>query len=116
MAEIARGGLLAPGLEKMRLLGPTDRSSPRPGDLSFKRWAPNRGLAIDIAVICPLAQSNINAEEPCESYARLQKHARYDASFANSDYDFVAMVSKTSGALNDKGLNVLKQILRCASK
>ena len=54
IAEFARVGLLAPDLEKMGLLGPTDRSQRRPGDISFKRWAPNRGLAIDVAVICPV--------------------------------------------------------------
>ena len=39
VAEFAKKGLLSPDLEKQGLLGPTD-----------KRWAPNRGLAIDIAV------------------------------------------------------------------
>src|SRR6476646_490203 len=100
----------------MGLLGPTDRSSRRPGDVSFKRWAPNRGLAIDVALICPVAASHVNEEEPCESYARLHKHARYDEGFQGSDYDFAAMVFETSGAMNEEGLQVLKQILRCASK
>ena len=36
-------------------------------------------------------------------------------SFADSNYDFVAMVFE-SGAVNAEGLQVLKQILRCASK
>jgi len=49
IAEFARVGLLSPELEKLGLLGPTERSSRRPGDVSFKRWAPNRGLAIDVA-------------------------------------------------------------------
>ena len=116
IAEFSRVGLLAPELEKLGLLGPTDRSSRRPGDISFKRWAPNRGLAIDVAVICPVAASHLHEEEPCESYARLHKHARYDGGFKGSDYDFVAMVFETSGALNWEGLEVLRQILRCASK
>ena len=84
--------------------------------MSFKNWAPHRGLAVDIAVICPLAASHLREEEPCESYGVLHKHARYDASFKDSDYDFVAMVFETSGAVNVEGLNVLKQIFRCASK
>ena len=109
-------GLLSPELEKMGILGPTDRSSRRPGDVSFKSWAPNRGLAIDVAVICPLAASHLLEDEPCESYAVRHKYARYDASFRGSDYDFAAMVFETSGALNAEGLQVLKQIFRCASK
>ena len=84
--------------------------------MSFKSWAPNRGLAIDVAVICPLAASHLSQEEPCEDYAALHKHARYDESFKESDYDFVALVFETSGAVNSEGLKVLKQIFRCASK
>ena len=91
IAQIAEVGLLSPELEKMGILGPTDRSRRRPGDVSFKSWAPNRGLAIDVAVICPLVASHLNQEEPCEDYAVLHKHARYDASFVDSNYDFVAM-------------------------
>ena len=109
-------GLLTPELEKLGILGPTDRSKRRPGDVSFKRWSPGRGLAIDVAVICPLAASHIREEDPCESYAILHKHARYDESFKDSDYDFVAMVFETSGAVNAEGENILKQIFRCASK
>ena len=109
-------GLLSPELEKLGILGPTDRSKRRPGDVSFKSWSSGRGLAVDVAVICPLAASHIREEEPCESYAILHKHARYDESFKDSDYDFVAMVFETSGAVNAEGLNILKQIFRCASK
>ena len=89
-------GLLTPELEKLGILGPTDRSKRRPGDVSFKRWSPGRGLAIDVAVICPLAASHIREEDPCESYSILHKHARYDESFKDSDYDFVAMEFETS--------------------
>ena len=91
-------------MEKLGILGPTDRSSRRPGDVSFKSWAPHRGLAVDVAVICPLAASYLHEEEPCESYALLHKHARYDKSFRDSDYDFAAMVFETSGAVNEEGL------------
>ena len=69
-----------------------------------------------MAVICPVAASHVREEEPCESYARLHKHARYDEGFQGSDYDFVPMVFATSGSMNQEGLVVLKQILRCASK
>ena len=85
----------------------------RPGDVSFSRWANNRGLAIDVAVICPTA---VHEADPCENYARLHKHARYDEGFQSFDYDFVAMVFETTGGINDEGKDVLRQILRCASK
>jgi hypothetical protein len=99
--QFADMGLLSPELEKLGILGVTDRSRRRPGDVSFKSWAPHRGLAIDVAVICPLAASHLNQEEPCEDYAvLLHKHARYDESFKGSDYDFAAMVFETSGAVN----------------
>jgi hypothetical protein len=115
IVQFADMGLL-PEMEKLGILGPTDRSRRRPGDVSFKSWAPHRGLAIDVAVICPLAASHLDEDEPCEDYAVRHKHARYDASFGDSDYDFVAMVFETSGALNVEGLAVIKQIFRCASK
>ena len=101
---------------RMGILGPTDRSRRRPGDVSFKSWAPHRGLAIDVAVIRPLAASHLDEAEPCEEYAIRHKHALYDASFVGSHYDFAAMVFETSGALNAEGLAVIKQIFRCASK
>jgi hypothetical protein len=116
IAHFADVGLLSPEMEKLGILGPTDRSRRRPGDVSFKSWAPNRGLAVDVAVICPLAASHLNEVEPCESYAVLHKYARYEEGFKGSDYDFVAMVFETSGAVNADGLAVLKQIFRCASK
>ena len=114
--QIADQGLLSPELEKLGILGVTDRSSRRPGDVSFKSWAPNRGLAIDVAVICPLAAAHLKETEPCEDYATHHKHARYDESFKSSDYDFVPVVFETSGAVNSEGLAVLKQIFRFASK
>ena len=41
---------------------------------------------------------------------------RDDASFIDSDYDFVPLVFETSGGVNSEGLEVLRQIFRCASK
>src|SRR5947209_2713909 len=64
-------------MEKLGLLGVTDRSRRRPGDVSIKSWSLHRGLAIDVAVICPLAASHLNTSEPCESYALHQKIERY---------------------------------------
>jgi hypothetical protein len=54
--------------------------------------------------------------EPCETYAKRQKHDLYDAAFRDSNYDFAAMVFETSGAVNEEGMNVLRQIIRFASK
>ena len=71
---------------------------------------------MDVAVICPLAASHVRENDPCESYAVRHKHARYDASFIDSDYDFVPLVFETSGGVNSEGLEVLRQIFRCASK
>ena len=82
----------------------------------FPLWRYGRGLAIDVAVICPTAASHIHQEHPCEVYAQNQKHDLYDAGFAGSNYDFAAMVFETSGALNSEGTDILKQIIRFASK
>ena len=69
-----------------------------------------------MAVICPLATSHLKEEVPCEQYAAVQKHGRYDAGFVDSHYDFAAMVFETSGAVNLEGRTILKQIIRYASK
>src|SRR5947209_8496541 len=114
--KLADTGLLAPELEKLGILGETDRSLRRPGDVSIKNWSLRRGLAIDVAVISPLAASHIGKEEPCEDYARNHKIARYAAAFVNSDYDFAPVIFETSGAVNKEGETVLKQIIRFASK
>ena len=79
-------------------------------------WQFNKGLAIDVAVICPVGPSHVKKEAPCEFYAATQKHDRYDAGFVDSHYDFAAMVFETSGAVNEEGRNILKQIIRMASK
>ena len=114
--KLADTGLLSPELEKLGILGPTDKSRRRPGDVSIKNWSLHRGLAIDVAVIHPLAASHLHSQEPCESYAKTQKTDRYAPAFVNSDYDFAPVVFETSGAVNKEGENVLKQIIRFASK
>ena len=114
--RLADVGRLNPELEKLGILGPTDESKRRPGDVSIPLWGNNKGLAIDVAVICPVAPSHVAEEDPCEHYAALQKHARYDAGFVGSRYDFAAMVFETSGAVNKEGQNILKQLIRFASK
>jgi hypothetical protein len=114
--KLADTGLLSPELEKLGILGVTDTSRRRPGDVSIKNWSLRRGLAIDVAVICPLAASHLHKPEPCESYAKSQKIDRYAPAFENSEYDFVPVVFETSGGLNREGETVLKQIIRFASK
>ena len=113
MFKLADTGLLAPELEKLGILGPTDKSRRRPGDVSIKSWSLHRGLAIDVAVICPLAASHLHSLEPCESYAKTQKTDRYAPAFVD---DFAPVVFETSGAVNEEGETVLKQIIRFASK
>jgi len=113
LADIA---LLNPEMEKLGLLGPGDVSRRRPGDVSLPLWQFNKGLAIDVAVICPVAPCHMNQEVPCEYYAATQKHDRYDPGFVDSRYDFAAMVFETSGAVNLEGRSILKQIFRFASK
>src|SRR6185437_1212219 len=110
--RIAQDGQLNPVMEKKGILGPT---SGRPGDVSFRLWTQGKGLAIDIAVTSPFTERNVRLEEPCEDYAALQKHAKYDADFKDSDYFFAALVFETTGAINAEGTRVLSQIFRFAA-
>jgi len=75
-------------------------------------WRYGRGLAIDVAVPCGF----LTYAPPCKIYAARQKHDRYDAGFKGSRYEFAAMVFETSGAVNVEGMNILRQIIRFASK
>jgi hypothetical protein len=114
--RIADVGRLSPELEKLGILGPTDENKRRPGDVSIPLWSCNKGLAIDVAVVCPVAASHLNQEEPCEWYAAHQKHRLYDRGFVGSRYDFAALVFESSGAVNSEGESVLKQLIRFAAK
>ena len=71
--KFADTGLLAPDLEMLGILGVTDKTRRRPGDVSIKSWSFRRGLAIDVAVIHPLAASHLEKAEPCESTLKLRK-------------------------------------------
>ena len=114
--KLAEVGLLNPVLEKAGILGHTEQSKRRPADVAIPLWCSGRSLAIDVAVICPLAVSHMAQEQPCESYASQRKHNYYDPGFAGTNFDFVAMVFETSGAVNIEGLNIIKQLIRFASK
>src|ERR1043165_9002330 len=76
MFKLGELGVLSPQMEKLGLLGPNDKSKRRPGDVSFANWRYGRGIAIDVAVLCPLADSHVHQKEPCEVYAERQKHKR----------------------------------------
>src|SRR6185312_10648721 len=94
--KLADTGLLSPELEKLGILGPTDKSRRRPGDVSIKNWSLHRGLAIDVAVIHPLAASHLHSQEPCESYAKTQK----------TDAPAFVNFCVRDGAVNKEGENV----------
>ena len=114
--KLAEAGLLNPVLEKAGILGHTEQSKRRPADVAIPLWSSGRSLAIDVAVVCPLAVSHMSQEQPCESYASQRKHNYYDQGFVGTNFDFVAMVFETSGAVNVEGLNIIKQLIRFASK
>ena len=83
--KLADQGLLSPEIEK-KVLGPTDISKRRPGDVAIPLWSGGKGLAIDVAVTCPVAAHNISIEAPCEHYALHQKYAKYGAAFKGSSF------------------------------
>ena len=112
--SIAKDGMLSPVLEKKGILGNT--SGRRPGDVTIERWSEGKGLCIDVAVTSPLAQSCVRIIEPCEDYASIRKHAKYDASFVSTEYMFSPMVFETLGAINTEGEEVLKQLFQFAAK
>ena len=111
--KIASDGMLSPIPEKKGILGPT--SGRRPGDVTIPRWSEGKGLAIDVAITCPLL-SSVNEGKPCEAYASNVKHAKYDTSFVGTEYMFCAMVWETLGAIHEEGEEVIKQIFRFAAK
>ena len=98
--SIASDGLLKPSLEKQGILGPT--TGRRPGDVSIPDWKHSMGLAIDVAVTSPLTKGGVRVVSPCEDYAAVQKHKKYDGSFEGTNYYFCAMVFETFGAINDQ--------------
>jgi hypothetical protein len=109
---IACDGVLSPQMEKKGILGPT--SGRRPGDVTIPNWS-GSPLAIDVAVTSPIIATSVRLNSPCEEYAANQKHRKYDASFAGSDYSFCAMVFETLGAVNQEGEEVLRQLFRYAA-
>jgi len=83
--RIAQEGMLSPIMEKKHILGDVDGR--RPGDVSLPLWRANKGLAIDVAVTCPLASSYLNDPKHCETYAEFKKHAYYDEGFKGTRFE-----------------------------
>ena len=113
--KLADTGLLRPEMEKLGILGPTDKSRRRPGDVSIKDWSFRRGLAIDVAVICPLAAPHLTLRSPVSRMPSIRKSIDTPLLLRSLNYDFAPVVFETSGAVNKEGENVLKQIIRFAS-
>ena len=67
VGDIANDRMLSPVLEKKGILGNT--TGRRPEDVIFERWADGKGLAVDVAVMGPLAPTYERRKEPCEWYA-----------------------------------------------
>jgi len=112
--KVAGDGLLAPELEKQGLLGST--VGRRPGDVTLPVWSDGGGLAIDVAVTSPLQKASVRLISPCEEYATVQKHGKYDKDFEGVHYSFAAMVWETLGAVNVEGEEVLRQVFSFAAK
>ncbi len=53
------------------------------------------GLAIDVLVTSPLTKGGARVASPCEDYAAIKKHRKYDASFEGANYYFCVMVFET---------------------
>ena len=114
MGKFCEEALLAPILEKSNILGPSDDR--RPGDVTLRLWKNGKGLAIDVAVTSPFTSSGVHLKEPAESYAKNNKHARYDKGFEGTDFFFCPLILETTGGLNAEGTSVLKQIFRFGSR
>jgi hypothetical protein len=78
-------------------------------------WADGKGLAIDVAVTCPLQKASVRQFNPCEEYASTKKHGKYDKGFEGVNYLFCAMVWAL-GAINEEGEEVLREVFRFAAK
>ena len=116
MNAVAEEGLLSPEMEKAGVLGHDDASKRRPGDVTIPSWSAGKGLAIDVAVICPTNKSNLKVPHPANYYAEVVKHRKYDIGFSGSGYNFVALVIECSGGYGDEAEGLLSQLFRFAAK
>jgi hypothetical protein len=113
MNKLALEGMLSV-MEKKGILGPT--VGRRSGDVTIEKWAQGKGLAIDVAVTSPFNKKALMKNSPCEDYAHYSKHGKYDASFRGRPYSFAAVVFETTGAINEEGESVLRQLARYAAR
>ena len=58
----------------------------------------------------------VTSHFPPGSYARRQKHAKYDGGFVGSDFVFCALVFETTGGINLEGVSFLKQLFRFSAR
>ena len=96
--------MLSPVLEKKGIR--------RPGDVTFARWADGKGLAIDVAVMSPLAATyqRLNGMLPLRSTVNMMRVLLKLNIFS------CAMVFETLGEVNVEGEEVLRMIFRFAAK
>ena len=94
----------------------SSRLGRRPGDVTVQNWCDGKGLAIDVAVTSPFSAQHPANKPPCECYAEQYKHRKYEKDFKGSDYLFSAIVWETTGAVNAEGEEVLRNLMRFASK
>ena len=109
--RICQEGMLAPVMEKKRLLG--DVYGRRPGDVTIPVWRANKGLAIDVAVTSFVQFAYLRTMRVLSTW---KKHAYYDDDFKGTAFEFAAMVFETTGGVNIEGLEVLRQLFRFAAK
>jgi hypothetical protein len=114
IAGLAREALLSPVLEKAGILG--DLSKRRPGDVSFPVWENGLPLAIDCAIICPLAPAHLHELNPADAYGEHHKHKVVDHRFIGTGWQFAAVVAETLGAFAKEAQTVLGKIIRAAAK
>jgi hypothetical protein len=115
LAGLAREALLSPELEKAGILG--DNSKRRPGDVAIPVWLDTGlPLAIDCAVVCPLAPNHLRELEPAETYSRNHKHKVIDHRFVGTGWGFAAVVAESLGAFTVEAQEVAGKIIRAAAK
>ena len=84
-------------MEKTGIFGESAAPGRRPGDVTIPLWGEGKGLCVDVAVTCPLAQGNLSRDSPCEYFAENLKHRKYDESFVGTNFDFSALVFESTG-------------------
>jgi hypothetical protein len=111
---LAREALLSPVLEKAGILG--DHSKRRPGDVAIPVWENGLPLAIDCAIICPLAPAHLHEEDPAEAYSIKHKHQVVDHRFVGTGWRFAAVVAESLGAFTEEAQSVLGRLILAAAK